>query len=185
MVIDTQTIAIDTSHKMNIGHKTPSFDHPQIEWMHTTLKEWRSSPQFSPTDLIMVMGHYPFYSVGPHGTNVEMMNVLIPILAQYRVDFYIHGHEHLCQYHEYRIGHSSGILRLLGSGASSYISRRVSPPPSLTSIKTPSKSFSLDSHHGMLSIDVEEEDHHKIKVGVRIWNLTPPYPCEFMHVFYV
>ena len=64
----------------------------QRQWLETALSQ--STAKYK-----IVYGHYPLYSSGAHSykntTNGAMRAQLGPVLAQYGVDAYLSGHEHL------------------------------------------------------------------------------------------
>lgn len=58
---------------------TPELADPeQQKWLEETLAE-------SDADYVIVGGHYPVYSVCEHGTNVNMVANLQPLLEKYEV----------------------------------------------------------------------------------------------------
>jgi tartrate-resistant acid phosphatase type 5 len=52
----------------------------------------------SETNRIIVAGHYPIFSNGPHGDSKKLTQRLSPLLEKYNVDMYICGHEHNFQH---------------------------------------------------------------------------------------
>ncbi|KAI4369083.1 hypothetical protein MLD38_017572 [Melastoma candidum] len=46
----------------------------------------------------IVVGHHTIKSMGEHGTTVELMDQIVPILEENKVDFYINGHDHCLQH---------------------------------------------------------------------------------------
>ncbi len=63
----------------------------QTRWLQATLKA--SADRWK-----IVVGHHPFYSVGAHGDNPDLIKRHKPILLQNKTDFYIAGHDHDLQY---------------------------------------------------------------------------------------
>jgi DNA repair exonuclease SbcCD nuclease subunit len=86
-------------------------DKKQLDWLELELKnsgsEWK-----------IVYFHHPIYSSGEkHGANLELRNVLEPVLVKYGVDVVLTGHEHFYErlnpqkgIHYFIVG-SSGKLR--------------------------------------------------------------------------
>jgi 3',5'-cyclic AMP phosphodiesterase CpdA len=86
-------------------------DKKQLEWFEGELKgsasEWK-----------IAFFHHPIYSSGEkHGSNVELRNVLEPMMVKYGVDVVLTGHEHFYERMKpqkginYFIVGSSGKLR--------------------------------------------------------------------------
>jgi hypothetical protein len=63
-----------------------------MAWIENELK---SRPDF---DWMIVVGHYPLYSVGENGDQKSMKNALKDLLEQYQVDLYLSGHDHTLQH---------------------------------------------------------------------------------------
>jgi hypothetical protein len=59
----------------------------QLSWLDTNLskstKPWK-----------IVFGHHPIYSSGEHGTNLNLVDRLTPLLSRYEVQLYLNGHDH-------------------------------------------------------------------------------------------
>jgi len=49
-------------------------------------------------DWVLVAGHYPIYSRGPHGDTDELVTYLWPLLLEFGVDAYICGHDHISEH---------------------------------------------------------------------------------------
>ncbi len=68
----------------------------ETEWLKTTLAAASPDVKWK-----IVIGHHPFYTVGPRITNVDtltMRKALKDIFEQYKVDVYLSGHEHSLQH---------------------------------------------------------------------------------------
>jgi len=65
----------------------------QLDWLEETLAG-------STADWLIVMGHYPVYSGGEHGTTISLANEVAPLLEKYNVDAYLCGHDHTQQHIE-------------------------------------------------------------------------------------
>lgn len=82
-------------------------------WLNETLAA-------STAEYLVVAGHYPVWSVGPHGPNQRLVARLRPLLSQHAVTAYFFGHDHCAQ--ALRDGdvdhHGVGGAHLLVFGAS-------------------------------------------------------------------
>lgn len=67
-------------------------DEKQIPWIEEALAASANATW------AIVVGHYPVYSVGSHGTTSLLVKKLAPLLTKYKVGAYINGHEHGLQY---------------------------------------------------------------------------------------
>ncbi|EKX51282.1 hypothetical protein GUITHDRAFT_103199 [Guillardia theta CCMP2712] len=59
----------------------------QLLWLEETLAQ-------STADWLIVIGHYPVYSGGEHGSTFSLVELVKPLLEKYKVDAYISGHDH-------------------------------------------------------------------------------------------
>lgn len=78
----------------------------------------------------IVIGHHPIFSGGDHGDSPELIQNLLPLLEQYKVQVYFNGHDHDLQHL------AAGDLNFIDSGAGS----RVRPTKD-----TPHTKFALSS----------------------------------------
>lgn len=97
-------IMIDTVDMASLTHKRPheegyfdplplrsrSFASKQWDWLETKLKE-------SKADHVLVVGHYPVYSVCKHGNTPTLIELLMPLLVEHHAH-YLSGHDH-CMEH--------------------------------------------------------------------------------------
>ncbi|CAF0929020.1 unnamed protein product, partial [Brachionus calyciflorus] len=67
----------------------------------------------------LVLGHYPFWSIGELGPNECMINKLRPTLHKFKVDGYFSGHEHAMQH--FRDDYLDHKVEYLVSGASNFV----------------------------------------------------------------
>jgi len=68
----------------------------------------------STADWLIVVGHYPVWSVGSNGPTETLVSYLKPMLEQYKVSAYISGHDHSMQH----LNDGSGVEYFLnGMGA--------------------------------------------------------------------
>ncbi|CAK9300353.1 unnamed protein product [Gordionus sp. m RMFG-2023] len=70
----------------------------RVDWDdQDTDKHWdwlKSILSKSSADFILVIGHYPIYSIGHHGPDKCLIKKLRPLLIKHRVNAYISGHDH-------------------------------------------------------------------------------------------
>lgn len=71
----------------------------QLEWLTNTLKEATKNDTDDKRhyDYKVICAHYPVYSIGMHGTSKVLIDLLVPIMEKYGIDFYINGHDHSLQ----------------------------------------------------------------------------------------
>lgn len=92
--LDTFTLCPRVSRGLSLAMGMASFDdkygtrdNEQLRWLDSKLSEstlpWR-----------VVVGHYPVFSNGHHGSTREMLEHVLPILRHHKVDFYLSGHDH-------------------------------------------------------------------------------------------
>ncbi|NDP21201.1 MAG: hypothetical protein GZ091_08990 [Paludibacter sp.] len=85
IVIDTQGL-INSYNSLSDTTKLDLI--PQYSWFKKLLSE-------STEKWIFVTGHHPVYSASSfHGDTYEMKKLIKPLFDQYKVDFYICGHDH-------------------------------------------------------------------------------------------
>ncbi|HXF10962.1 MAG TPA: tartrate-resistant acid phosphatase type 5 family protein [Desulfuromonadaceae bacterium] len=91
---------------------------------------FRESLAVSEAQWKIVVGHHPIYSGGDHGDSPELIESILPLLEQYKVQVYFNGHDHDLQHLV------AGNVNLIDSGAGS----RVRPTK-----ETPHTRFALSS----------------------------------------
>jgi tartrate-resistant acid phosphatase type 5 len=67
------------------------FQNKQKQWFEKVLKTSTSKWK-------IVFGHYPVFSNGPHQISKGLQEYLAPLFMQYKVDFYVSGHDHNLQH---------------------------------------------------------------------------------------
>ena len=75
------------------SHVRKSAAVDQLDWIEATLME-------SSADWLIVLGHYPVFSGGEHGSTMSLVNQVRPMLEKYQVDAYLCGHDHTQQHIE-------------------------------------------------------------------------------------
>ncbi|XP_058079308.1 purple acid phosphatase 17-like [Magnolia sinica] len=88
---------------------------PRNTYMASVLKDLESALKGSSATWKIVVGHHTIRSASHHGDTQELVNLMLPMLRTYKVDFYINGHDHCLQH----IIDSNSPLLLLTSGAGS------------------------------------------------------------------
>jgi tartrate-resistant acid phosphatase type 5 len=85
----------------------------QLRWLVAELKRPRTTP------FLVVMGHHPIYSDGPHGDHKILMRDWDPLFREYGVHLYLAGHDHDLQHLEFE-GHPTSHFLSGGGGADLY-----------------------------------------------------------------
>lgn len=104
---DVQFFALDTNlYYVRNSQNNPAGD-AQLAWLERELS--RSDAPWK-----VVWGHHQIYSSGHYGVNQAFIQKLVPLFKQYKVQFYINGHDH----HYERSRHLDGTTYLIcGGGA--------------------------------------------------------------------
>ncbi|MGA2049550.1 MAG: metallophosphoesterase [Terracidiphilus sp.] len=92
---------------------TPAQQAEQSAWLEGVLKRPRTTP------FLVVMGHHPVYSDGPHGDHPVLVRDWDPLFEKYKVDVYLAGHDHDLQHLEFE-GHPTTHFLSGGGGADLY-----------------------------------------------------------------
>ena len=85
----------------------------QLAWLKTELERTRTTP------FLVVMGHHPIYSNGPHGDHPVLVRDWEPLFRKHKVDLYLAGHDHDLQHLEFE-GHPTTFFISGGGGADLY-----------------------------------------------------------------
>jgi tartrate-resistant acid phosphatase type 5 len=85
----------------------------QLKWFAAELAKPRTTP------FVVVMGHHPIFSNGPHGDHKILIAEWEPLLRQHKVDFYLAGHDHDLQHLEFE-GHPTSFVCSGAGGADLY-----------------------------------------------------------------
>jgi len=78
-------------HFRQAMHRIQRLGEDQMTWLNRTLATSRA-------DWIIVVGHYPVFSGGEHGTQDDLVESVAPLFEQYNVDAYFCGHDHTLQH---------------------------------------------------------------------------------------
>ena len=85
----------------------------QLRWLEAELSKPRTTP------FLVVMGHHPIYSNGPHGDHPVLVRDWEPLLRKHKVHLYLAGHDHDMQHLEFE-GHPTSFVMSGGGGADLY-----------------------------------------------------------------
>ncbi len=85
----------------------------QLAWFERELEKPRTTP------FLVVLGHHPIYSDGPHGDHPVLIRDWDPLLRKHNVPLYLAGHDHDLQHLEFE-GHPTSFFLSGGGGADLY-----------------------------------------------------------------
>ncbi|GAA0148990.1 hypothetical protein Leryth_021571 [Lithospermum erythrorhizon] len=88
---------------------------PARKYITKVLNDLETALQNSKAKWKIVVGHHAIRSVGHHGDTVELAKLLLPILRENNVDFYMNGHDHCLE----QISDGKSTIQFLTSGAGS------------------------------------------------------------------
>ena len=92
---------------------TPSEHAEQVAWLEAELSKPRTTPY------LIVMGHHPIFSNGPHGDHKTLIADWEPLLRKHNVHMYLAGHDHDMQHLEFD-EHPTSFVLSGGGGADLY-----------------------------------------------------------------
>jgi tartrate-resistant acid phosphatase type 5 len=92
---------------------TPAQQADQLAWLTAELEKPLTTP------FLVVMGHHPIFSNGPHGDQKILIRDWEPLLRKHRAHMYIAGHDHDMQHLEFE-GHPTSFVLSGGGGADLY-----------------------------------------------------------------
>ncbi|MGI4828657.1 MAG: metallophosphoesterase [Janthinobacterium lividum] len=115
IVLDSNMPAPDgrASHGANFT-LTPAQQAEQLQWLEQQLQRPRTAP------FLIVMGHHPVYSNGPHGDHPVLVRDWDPLFLKYKVDLYMAGHDHDLQVLQFE-DHPTTHFLSGGGGADLYV----------------------------------------------------------------
>ncbi len=93
---------------------TPAQQAEQLQWLEQQLQRPRTTP------FLVVMGHHPVYSNGPHGDHPVLVRDWDPLFQKYKVDLYMAGHDHDLQVLQFE-NHPTTHFLSGGGGADLYV----------------------------------------------------------------
>ncbi|PWA64444.1 purple acid phosphatase 17 [Artemisia annua] len=121
---------------------------PREEYLATLLKDVDVALKESSAKWKIVVGHHTIFSAGVHGNTEELVDKLLPILQENKVNLYINGHDHCLQH----ITSSDSELQFITSGAGSKAWRGDINPWNLHEMK-----FYYDGQ-GFLAAEITENE---------------------------
>jgi tartrate-resistant acid phosphatase type 5 len=92
---------------------TPTQQADQLAWLTAELEKPRTTP------FLVVMGHHPIFSNGPHGDHKVLIRDWEPLLRRHKVHLYLAGHDHDMQHLEFD-QHPTSFVLSGGGGADLY-----------------------------------------------------------------
>jgi tartrate-resistant acid phosphatase type 5 len=104
--IDSIWFAPLVSKSTHVEHQQSVFAQ-QYAWLESELKS------SSGADWLIVVGHYPLFSVGENGDQPAMQKAIQALLEEYKVDAYISGHDHCLEH----LTHNGVQYIVTGNGA--------------------------------------------------------------------
>ncbi len=115
IVLDSNVPAPDgrAAHGANFT-LTPTQQAEQLQWLEQQLQRPRTAP------FLVVMGHHPVYSNGPHGDHPVLVRDWDPLFLKYKVDLYMAGHDHDLQVLQFQ-DHPTTHFLSGGGGADLYV----------------------------------------------------------------
>ena len=75
----------------------------------------------------LVFGHHPIYSGGDHGDSKDLIEMILPLLHEHKVQAYFNGHDHDLQHLEFA-GHPTSFVLSGGGGAPLYELQQAAKP---------------------------------------------------------
>jgi hypothetical protein len=118
-----RVIALDSNVPM--GHKdngvdftlTPAEQAEQLKWFAAELDRYTAAATKPP--FLVVIGHHPVFSNGPHGDHKVLIADWEPLLRQHKAHLYLAGHDHDLQHLEFE-GHPTSFVCSGAGGANLY-----------------------------------------------------------------
>jgi tartrate-resistant acid phosphatase type 5 len=114
-----KVIALDSNMPHPLKPNGPDFTLTEAErveqlaWLTAELEKPRTTP------FLVVMGHHPVYSNGPHGDTAMLVQDWEPLFREHKVHLYLAGHDHDMQHLEFE-GHPTSFALSGGGGSDLY-----------------------------------------------------------------
>ena len=114
-------IALDSNMPHPVGEHAKAANYTltaeqqaeQLTWLEAELLKPRTTP------FLVVMGHHPIFSNGPHGDKQILIRDWEPLLRKHKAHLYLAGHDHDMQHLEFD-GHPTSFVLSGGGGADLY-----------------------------------------------------------------
>lgn len=166
LVLDTVSLCPQTSIRFqSVQIQYIQNPNTQWEWIQNTLEHLHNIRLESTTPVcVMIMGHYPIFSLGHHGNTPELYR-LWNLMKEYSVDAYLSGHDHSST-----MEIKENIL-LLGSSAISFIYPTI---PSELRLYTPNSFYYSHPKHSVWSIDIKTD----IKADINTYHRNHQHKSE-------
>jgi hypothetical protein len=114
IALDSNVPYLDGSTQQGVFQTmTAEQQQAQLDWLTTELKK----PLLTP--FLVIMGHHPLYSDGPHGDNARLIEDWDSLFRMHKVHAYLAGHDHDLQHLEFE-GHPTSFFCSGGGGADLY-----------------------------------------------------------------
>jgi len=160
LVLDTVSLCPQTSLRFQ-SVQIQYLQNPdtQWEWIQDTLEHLHKIRIDSKIPIcVMIMGHYPIFSLGHHGNTPELYRLWL-LMKEYSVDAYLSGHDHSST-----MEIKDNIL-LLGSSAISFTYPSI---PSELRLSTPNSFYYSHPKHSVWSVDIKADIKDDIKADQEI-----------------
>jgi tartrate-resistant acid phosphatase type 5 len=114
-----KVIALDSNMPHPVKPDGPDFTLTEAErveqlaWLTAELKKRRTTP------FLVVMGHHPVFSNGPHGDTAMLVQDWESLFREHKVHLYLAGHDHDMQHLEFE-GHPTSFALSGGGGSDLY-----------------------------------------------------------------
>ncbi len=96
---------------------TPEEQAQELKWFAAQLDAYTTAADKPP--FLVVMGHHPIFSNGPHGDHATLIKEWEPLLRQHQAHLYLAGHDHDLQHLEFE-GHPTSFVCSGAGGADLY-----------------------------------------------------------------
>lgn len=160
VMLDTETLAGGDAGQFDSappGILQPPVDETQWSWVTTTLSS-------STADWLIVVGHFPVYSVGENGPTPLLVTRLLPLLESAGVALYICGHDHQLAH----IGPATGsVVDFIVTGAGAKFN---SSEAHAAEVPAETLKFQYGVGCGFASVHVQRQGFTPSSLTVTLWD---------------